>query len=140
MKVATFAVGATLCFFLTPRAGAQITRGTGFLHECRAAAQKSDAGLSALDQGAAQVNNSACAMYVFGLFDGIQLAPDIAAGQTRDPRAVASTVCAKDPVTAGQLRDILVKYIEDNPSQSGFETSLLALFAFQRAFPCKAGQ
>ncbi len=119
------------------QSSAQITKGTGFMHECGPAAAISDPGMRALQEGARQVNNSACAMYIFGLFDGIQLAPGIAAGQTKNSRTVAATVCTKDPVTAEQLRNIVVKYIQDHPDQESFETSLLALFAFEQAFPCK---
>ena len=45
-------------------------------------------------------------------------------------------VCASDNVTAGQLRDIVKKYLEDNPSTRNRPAVILAGIAMAQAFPC----
>jgi hypothetical protein len=40
-------------------------------------------------------------------------------------------------VTQGQFRDIVVKYLSDNPSQLHLHADILVLTALRQAFPCQ---
>lgn len=124
--------------FVALPGNAQITKGAGFMKECTQQPPDPNPDIEAINRGARMSSEVACSMYAFGLFDGIQLAPGIAAGQLLKPQAVKLTVCARQPVTAVELRDIIVRYIRAHPEQLNFETSMLALFAFEQAFPCSS--
>jgi Tfp pilus assembly protein PilF len=45
--------------------------------------------------------------------------------------------CASSNVTAGQTRDVVKKYLENNPELRDLEASVLSLVALSIAFPCK---
>ena len=45
--------------------------------------------------------------------------------------------CAPDGVTVGQAINVLVKYLNENPAQLHHGGELLAITAFNEAWPCK---
>jgi hypothetical protein len=128
MKVGMLAILAAACAFLAPACRAQptsrdMTKGDGFLNVC----------------GAPNSDPDVCDMYIFGIFQGIDLYRDIAVEHTgkADPTNLG-TVCAKDPVSPDQLKHIVVRYIQAHPEQqeTGLDTAYFALLAFEHAFPC----
>ena len=44
--------------------------------------------------------------------------------------------CIPDGVTRGQLRDIMVKFLDDHPEELHLEAASLAARAYKEAFPC----
>ena len=44
--------------------------------------------------------------------------------------------CIPDGVTRGQLRDIMVKFLDDHPEALHLEAASLATRAYEEAFPC----
>lgn len=50
--------------------------------------------------------------------------------------AVAPKACIPTGVKRSQLRDILVKYLDDHPERRHKSAEFLAIEAFVRAFPC----
>ncbi len=44
--------------------------------------------------------------------------------------------CIPDGVTRGQLRDIMVKFLDDHPEALHLEAASLAARAYEEAFPC----
>jgi len=44
--------------------------------------------------------------------------------------------CIPDGVTQGQAADIVVRYLEDNPSDRHFSAAYLVRAAFLKAYPC----
>jgi hypothetical protein len=65
--------------------------------------------------------NAMAAGYVMGVFDTYQ-------GEGH---------CAAPNVTAGQSRDVVRKYLENNPEVRDVSADLLSLVALSIAFPCK---
>ena len=47
------------------------------------------------------------------------------------------TFCAPSKVTKGQVRDIVVKWLEDNPAQRHYMAPSLIASALSEAYPCK---
>lgn len=50
---------------------------------------------------------------------------------------VPEKMCIPGQVTAGQLVDILCKYVEDNPNKRHHSGELIALASLNEAFPCQ---
>ncbi len=48
----------------------------------------------------------------------------------------APAACFMETVTLGQLRDIMVKYLDDHPEELHYSATSLAAKAFAKAFPC----
>ena len=46
------------------------------------------------------------------------------------------SICSGANVTAGQLRDVVKKYLEDNPANRNISAYILVLVALATAFPC----
>jgi len=130
MKVGILSILAAMFAFLAPACSAQptsrdMTKSDGFLNVC----------------GVPNSSLDVCDMYIFGIFQGIDLYRDIAvehAGQA-DPANLGS-VCIKDSVSPNQLKQIVVRYIQAHPEQqaTGLDTAFFALLAFEQAFPCSA--
>lgn len=45
-------------------------------------------------------------------------------------------ICIPDKVTKGQARDVVLKYMRDNPEQTHLSASTLVIAALREAFPC----
>ena len=48
----------------------------------------------------------------------------------------AMSICMPPGVSQGQIRDIVKKYLNDNPAQLHRDADVLVLNALQQAFPC----
>lgn len=46
--------------------------------------------------------------------------------------------CSPNKVTVGQLTDVVVRFMELNPAKRNSPASVLALIAWQKAYPCEA--
>jgi len=137
MRAKVLAARIATCFFLPLQGRAQITRGDVFLHECGPLPAGLDPGMKALMEGANRSRIPVCDMYILGILQGIDLYSMIAVEHSgkADPMNLGS-VCVKDEVDADELKDIVVRYIQGHAEQQKFQTVLLALFAFEQAFPC----
>ncbi len=74
-----------------------------------------------------------CLGYVMGVSDGIasrQLVESSTAPLSWRP------VCAPKGMSAGQLRDVVVKYLDDHQEERHEAASVLALVAMRKAWPC----
>lgn len=84
----------------------------------------------------AAVMMSECRGFIVGVFDGIEAASSVVTySQNRQEDPVKLT-CNTSGVTADQLIDIVVRYLEDRPEHRNKPASLLIVDAFSRAFPC----
>ena len=63
-----------------------------------------------------------CAGYVEGLADA---------------HGLDGTTCIPQGVSVGQVKDVIVKYLTQNPELRHFGASLLGFAALAQAFPCK---
>lgn len=71
-----------------------------------------------------------CFGYIIGIADGMELIAGVADGDVR-------SVCyPADGVTLGQVRDVVIKYLADNPDKRHFPASYLVQNALSAAFPC----
>jgi hypothetical protein len=67
-----------------------------------------------------------CLGFVAGVFDTAEMLLLDSSGR----------LCAPKSVTLGQVRDVIVKYLRENPAERNLPASLLALRAVQAAWPC----
>jgi hypothetical protein len=110
--------------------------GNAFAREC------SSMNKQTTEMTGAEINEGVkCAVYVKGLFDGIQ------AERTRllvtDPaKASPAFFCEEkfNEVENGQIVRILLKYIRDNPDKAEQPVAALFMFAMRDAFPPCASQ
>jgi hypothetical protein len=80
--------------------------------------------------------NVKCAVYVRGLFDGIQ--SERTRVVVRDPTKVSPAFFCEEnfnDVENGQVVRILLKYIRDNPAKADEPVGALFMFAMREAFP-----
>ncbi|MGK2287274.1 Rap1a/Tai family immunity protein [Pedomonas sp. V897] len=68
-----------------------------------------------------------CMGFIAGSLDYVQLINEA---------AKKNITCVPDGVTAGQAKDIVVKYLQNNPEKRHEPQPLVTIFAFQDAFPC----
>lgn len=73
---------------------------------------------------------TACMFYIRGITEGFFGA--LAA--TRQPQAF----CVPDTVTLIQMRDVIVKWLRDNPDKRHFGANVLIIGIMKAAFPCTA--
>ena len=67
-------------------------------------------------------NFQSCIGYVMGIGDSLEL---------------RELICRPGGITAGQLRNIALKHLENNPEDTHHPASYLLQNAFQEAYPCK---
>jgi hypothetical protein len=105
--------------------------GNAFARECSSMSKQTT------EMTGAEINsNVQCAVYVKGLFDGIQ------AERTRvsvlDQAKVSTAFFCEDrfnDTENGQVVRILLKYIRDNPEKANQPVGALFMFAMREAFP-----
>jgi hypothetical protein len=68
-----------------------------------------------------------CDAYLDGIADGIE-----AGGRAK------AEACIPAAVTTPQMRDVVVKYLRNNPQTREMKAGVLATKAFAAAFPCKS--
>ncbi len=72
-----------------------------------------------------------CLGYIVGLGDGISGLQILEVDRSR-----WSPICRPKGVTAAQLRDVVVKYIDDHPEERHTVMMVLAVVAMRAAWPC----
>lgn len=126
MKVVLFCVwlASALAYSQdSPDIMAEITTGNGFLRVCSDLGEKTP------------MASSYCMGYLSGLTDGMAVIK-VASGYR------AYCIPQKDgryAPTNGQLLDILLKYIRENPQIRHQSTSALFFKAMREAYPCRGG-
>jgi hypothetical protein len=83
-----------------------------------------------------------CTTYIAGFLEGFSggVVRAVDAGSQADADVAIKRFrgyCLPSGVTGGQLRDVLVQYLEENPASRHKSVGPLVLRAFQEAFPCK---
>lgn len=85
---------------------------------------------------ASGVDFGECLGYVLGAADAME-GPTIYTTKIRNGAiAQRPRACFRDEVTAGQLRDIVVKWLEDHPQIRDMSASACVEAALSAAFPC----
>jgi len=99
------------------------------LDECRKGAQFRDSPSTSSQENLMYFGK--CTGYIRGVADGYYLAY-MAAGNLPAERRL----CVPTSVTNGQLMRVVVKYLEDNPSQLEVNASFSTVLALRKSFPC----
>jgi hypothetical protein len=127
-----------LCCVGVPRAQhvAPISIGSGFLRECGPKIASADPDMRLMEKGAAPVANTGCNMYIFGILEGIDSVADLLERQDGKSHRF---ICVPRDVVAGDMRDVVVKYIQKDPKFSlDLKTNRIASLALSAAYPCRA--
>lgn len=119
-------------------AGVLLSKVSEFMDHCGPAPASNQAGNQALTQGTHQANGPVCAMYVYGIFSGIQLYDVITAQHSTAAVTPDRSFCPRYPLSANDLKNVVVHYIQTHPTQPTDNTDLVALLAFEEAYPCPA--
>jgi hypothetical protein len=53
---------------------------------------------------------------------------------------IRSTICPPDGVKAGQVHDVVKKFLEENPAVRHFSADSLIQYRLEQVWPCKAKQ
>ena len=76
-----------------------------------------------------------CLGYVTGVADSID-GPMKYSAQLKKGVIVRPRACLRDGVTAGQVRDVVVNWLEENPQLRDMSANSAVEFALSQAFPC----
>lgn len=76
-----------------------------------------------------------CLLYISGFVDGVETGQTATRVQTKQDN-LPRPFCRPDNVETAQLVRIVLKYIRENPEDAHHPTGLIALWAFQKSFPC----
>lgn len=79
------------------------------------------------EKGAA-FNFGVCSGYVLGVYDSIM--------SPISQRSVLARICEPDQLQAGQLRDIVINYLQARPEERHMQASVIVMNALARAYPC----
>jgi hypothetical protein len=93
-------------------------------------------GFLALCESQSECERGMCLDYVTELSIGYDIGM-IFGNQILHDGAGQPLYCTPEGVTLGQKVDVVVAYLEENPSRRHERTSALALTAFKKAWPCK---
>jgi hypothetical protein len=83
-----------------------------------------------------------CNGYIGGVIDGIKLAFTLT-NQTDEPICKINTLDDSvkfqlpDGNNLGQVVDVVVKFLDENPEIRHYDASVLVLFSLRKYFPCK---
>lgn len=80
-------------------------------------------------------HGAGCLLYIGGFVEGVETGHTATKVQTKR-EDLPMPFCRPDNVENAQLVRIVLKYIRENPEDSHQPTALVALWAFQKAFPC----
>jgi hypothetical protein len=76
--------------------------------------------------------------YNTGVMEGIYLSnPRTTLGELTPKLHALRPYCMPEEVTAGQMRDIVVKWLEENPKERHKEVWILIPMAVTSAYPCR---
>ena len=74
-------------------------------------------------------------LYIAGFVQGVEFGNTTTMVQTKQ-ESLPKPFCRPGGVETGQLVKIVLKYARDNPEDAHQPTMMVALWAFQKAFPC----
>jgi Rap1a immunity proteins len=80
-------------------------------------------------------DDTGCILYIAGFVQGVEIGNTATMLQLK-PTPVPLPFCRPEGVETGQLVKIVLKYIRENPEDAHHDTMMIALWAFQKAFPC----
>jgi hypothetical protein len=69
-----------------------------------------------------------CVSYTLGVFQGIREVE------------TTKTICLPPGVNTGQLHEVGIKFIRDNPADSHYSPAGIMIYAWRQAFPCGASR
>lgn len=79
-----------------------------------------------------------CTGYIMGTHDALSTAGEyLSYAAEIDPPL--RLICVPETVEAGQLRDLVVIYLRDNPANRNLSAGLLVMLALREAYPCGTG-
>jgi len=110
--VASVAIATSVLAATAPYAVGAFYTGNELLEFCR-----SQNPVTAVDY----VKDASCIFYIAGITDVIN---------TRQ-------ACIASSVTAGQVRDVVVKWLKANPQERHYTAHNLVVLALSKAFPCR---
>ena len=73
-----------------------------------------------------------CTGYIIGIVDAAALFKALAASNKNDP----ILICTPDDATQGQVRDVVIRWLEENPEQRHLAAPSLVLEAIFEKFTC----
>jgi len=76
-----------------------------------------------------------CILYIAGFVQGVEVGNTATTLQMK-PTTVPLPFCRPATTETAQLVKIVLKYIRENPEEAHQDTMLVAMWAFQKAFPC----
>ena len=76
-----------------------------------------------------------CVLYIGGFVQGVEIASTTVKVQNKMP-TLPEPFCRPDHTESQQLVRIVLKYVRDNPEDAHRDTMFVAMWAFQKAFPC----
>ena len=78
-----------------------------------------------------------CVAYITGVHDGAEASGSLLTymAERDEPFRL---MCVPQGVEAGQLRDIVVQYLEDHPADRNLGAGLIVMSALLEAYPCTA--
>ncbi|MFZ1741850.1 MAG: Rap1a/Tai family immunity protein [Pontixanthobacter sp.] len=74
-------------------------------------------------------DRSFCMAYVLGAIDQLSL-------NTTADKDFVYQICLRESVTSGQLRDVVVKYLRENPADRDSQASFAVWISVRKAWPC----
>ena len=79
------------------------------------------------------LNFGECIGYIKGAADGVELTDYASVVSKVIPR---SQLCLPQTATAGQVKDVFMKYLTDHPEMRHIKANQLMMVALKTAFPC----
>lgn len=84
-------------------------------------------------EASGQYGKGVCMGYVVGVLDGNNMHSDISASNSEG----AYTICTALTAPRGQVRDVVKKYLTDNPGIRHYNAAIIVMEAITEAFPCE---
>ena len=79
------------------------------------------------------MQNTACQLYILGTFDSIQFSTALQKAMGQESTTL---FCVSNTVKSGQLMEIIVRYLHENPQDRHESAAGLTALALIEAFPC----
>lgn len=86
---------------------------------------------SRCSEGASPQDDAYCLGYFDGFVDG-----DLV-GRYSAPRPIPASFCPPSTITLGQVRNVVLRYLKENPAQTHKMALELVADALKQAFPCR---
>lgn len=80
-------------------------------------------------------NDASCREYIIGVSDGMTTAADVVTAVAKLDTPF-ELICVPDRVRAGQLREVVVRYLRDHPADRHESAAFQVALAIKDAYPC----